>query len=250
VISYGGEDFFVPGLNTLKDWWNAHIREGDALDTYYGYVFDGLIKSQQQRDVYRGIEGVPGDIDLGDAMFKDMNGDGKITPEGDLVNLGTLTPRFSYGLNLTAKYGSFDVLAFFQGVGKRTLFREGEYSIPWTDWWRQPPAFYYMQTWNEDRPDAYYPRLTHGNIRWWNYQPSTLQEINGAYIRLKNLQIGYTLPGHLVDRVKLTNARVYFSGQDLWEKHHVKGGWDPESDRWGFNYPFQRVFSFGVDLTF
>jgi hypothetical protein len=250
VMSYGGESLFVPGLNTLKDSWNAHIREGDPLDTYYGYVFDGLIRSQQQRDAYRNLEGVPSDVDLGDAMFKDVNGDGKISPEGDLVNLGTITPRFSYGINLGAKYNNFDFSVFFQGVAKRTLFREGEYSIPWTDWWRQPPAFYYGKTWNEDRPDAYYPRLTHGNVRWWNYQPSTLQEINGAYVRLKNLQVGYTLPRKFMDKVHISNARIYFSGQDLWEAHNVPGGWDPESDRWGFNYPFQRTYSFGLDLTF
>ncbi len=250
VMSYGGQNQFVPGLNTLKDWWNAHIREGDALDTYYGYSFDGLVRNQQQLDAYKNLEGVPSDIGIGDAMFKDLNGDGKITPEADLVNLGTIAPRFNYGINLGAKYSNFDFSVFFQGVGKRTLFREGDYSIPWTDWWRQPPAFYYGKTWNEDRPDAYYPRLTHGNIRWWNYQPSTLQEINGAYVRLKNLQVGYTLPANLMDRIHITSARIYFSGQDLWEKHHVQGGWDPESDRWGFNYPFQRAYSFGLDLTF
>jgi hypothetical protein len=137
-----------------------------------------------------------------------------------------------------------------QGVGRRTLFRVGDYSMPWSDWWRQPPAFYYGQTWNEDRPDAEYPRLTHGNIRWWNYQASTLQQINAAYIRLKNLQIGYTIPASFTRKASISQARIYFSGQDIWESHHVKGGWDPESADWGGNYPFQRFYSFGLDVTF
>ena len=122
--------------------------------------------------------------------------------------------------------------------------------MPWSEWWRQPPQFYYGQTWNEDRPDAKYPRLTHGNIRWWNYQASTLQQINAAYIRLKNLQVGYTFPSTWFRKLALSQARVYFSGQDIWEHHDVKGGWDPESANWGGNYPFQRMYSFGLDLTF
>jgi hypothetical protein len=122
--------------------------------------------------------------------------------------------------------------------------------MPWSDWWRQPPQFYYGKTWNEDRPNAEYPRLTHGGIRWWNYQASTLQQINAAYVRLKNLQIGYSFPENWYKKLSLTHARIYFSGQDLWELHGVKGGWDPESAEWGGNYPFQRVYSLGVDLNF
>jgi len=143
-----------------------------------------------------------------------------------------------------------DFSVFFQGVGKRTLFRDGDYRMPWSDWWRQPPLFYYGQTWNEDRPNAPYPRLSHGDIRNWNYQPSSLQAINGAYVRLKNLQVGFSLPERLIARARMTRARIYFSGFDLWEKHHVKGGWDPESPPLGFNYPFQRLYSFGMDITF
>jgi hypothetical protein len=153
-------------------------------------------------------------------------------------------------LNLGARFKNFDLSVFLQGIAKRTIFREGEYSIPWTDWWRQPPQFYYGKTWNEDRPDAEYPRLSHGNIRWWNYQPSTLQKVNAAYIRLKNVQIGYTLPRDITQRVSISSARVYFSGQDIWELHGIKGGWDPESSATGFNYPFQRMYSFGIDVTF
>jgi len=69
-------------------------------------------------------------------------------------------------------------------------------------------------------------------------------------VRLKNLQVGFTLPERLIARARMTRARVYFSGFDLWEKHSVKGGWDPESASHGFNYPFQRLYSFGMDITF
>jgi len=64
------------------------------------------------------------------------------------------------------------------------------------------------------------------------------------------LQVGYTLPASLMKKLTTTKARIYFSGQDLWELHGVKGGWDPEASTSGFNYPFQRFYSFGIDVTF
>jgi TonB-linked SusC/RagA family outer membrane protein len=254
VVNYGGQDTYVLGLNAV---WDGHIRQGYPVNTYFGYVFDGLIRTPAESAAYVQLGGVPSNIGIGDARYKDVNGDGKIslygdTPgqDGDVVNLGNIAPRYTYGMNLNLAWKRFDLGVFFQGVGKRTLFREGEYRMPWSDWWRQPPLFYYGQTWNEDRPNAPYPRLSHGDIRFWNYQPSSLQKINAAYLRLKNLQIGFSLPERLIARARMTRARIYFSGFDLWEKHSVKGGWDPESIANGYNYPFQRLYSFGMDITF
>jgi TonB-linked SusC/RagA family outer membrane protein len=249
VVNYGGQDTYVLGLN--------YIRQGYPVNTYFGYVFDGLIRSQAELDAYKQLGGVPSDIGIGDAKFKDLNHDGKISlygdapgQDGDVINLGNSSPRYTYGINLDVKWNRFDLGVFMQGVGKRTLFRVDDYRMPWSDWWRQPPLFYYGNTWNEDRPNAPYPRLSHGNIRFWNYQPSSLLAINAAYLRLKNLQIGYSLPEAFISRARISRARIYFSGFDLWEKHDVKGGWDPEAAANGFNYPFQRLYSFGVDLTF
>lgn len=186
VVDYGGGDTYTPGLN--------FVREGYPINTYFAYVFDGLIRSQCELDEYKQLGGVPSDIGIGDAKFKDVNGDGVISAygddDGDVVNVGTITPRYSFGVNLGAKYKNFDLGVFVQGVGKRTVFREGEYGIPWSDWWRQPPRFYYGKTWNEARPDAPFPRLSHGNIRYWNYQKSTLLKFNGAYARLKTCRSG------------------------------------------------------------
>ena len=249
LVNLGGANTYTLGMN--------NYREGYPINSYFAYVFDGVIRTQKELDDYKLLGGVPSDIGIGDARFKDLNNDGKISlygdkpgDDGDVKYVGNTAPRYSYGVNLGAKYKGFDIGIFFQGVGNRTLFRTGDYSMPWSDWWRQPPAFYYGQTWNKDRPDAPYPRLTHGSIRYWNYQASTLQQINAAYIRLKNLQIGYTLPENIIRKILLSRARIYFSGQDLWEAHHVKGGWDPESADWGGNYPFQRYYSFGIDITF
>ena len=249
LVEYGGSDTYELGLNKT--------REGYPINSYFAYVYDGVVKDQADLDAYKKLEGVPSNIGIGDAKFKDLNGDGKISTygdkegdDGDAKYVGSTTPRYTFGLNLGAKWNNFDISVFFQGVAKRTLFREGEFSMPWSDWWRYPPQFYYGQTWNEDRQDAYYPRLTHGDIRHWNYQASTMQKINAAYVRLKNIQIGYTLPKSLLQKIGIERTRFYVSGQDLFEIHGVKGGWDPESDTGGFNYPFQRYYSFGIDLTF
>ncbi|MEL7585070.1 MAG: SusC/RagA family TonB-linked outer membrane protein [Prolixibacteraceae bacterium] len=249
LTDYGGQDTYILGLNAN--------REGYPVNTYFAYEFDGVIRTQEELDAYKMLGGVPGDIGIGDARFKDLDGDGNINiyssipgSDGDVKNVGSTTPRYTYGFNLDLKWKNFDLGIFVQGVGKRTLFRVGEYAMPWSDWWRQPPLFYFGNTWNEDRPDAKYPRLSHGNIRYWNYQPSTLQAVNAAYLRLKNLQIGYTLPASLLSKIYVKKARVYFSGFDLFEIHNVKGGWDPESSDSGFNYPFQRLYSVGLDLTF
>lgn len=247
VTHYGGLDTYDLGL--------TKIREGYPMNSYFAYEFDGLIRTQAELDEYKKLEGVPSNISIGDARFKDLNGDGKISTygvgdDGDVKYVGNTTPRYNYGITLGMNVKGFDFSIFMQGVGKRTLFRTGDYAMPWSDWWRQPPQFYYLQTWNEDRPDAYYPRLSHGDIRYWNYQSSTLQKTNAAYLRLKNIQVGYTIPKELTRKISIAKARVYFSGQDLWEHHKVKGGWDPESADWGGNYPFQRYYSFGIDVTF
>jgi hypothetical protein len=257
VVHYGGSDTYILGLNSLNQWPYPSPREGYALDSYYGYVFDGVIRTQVELEAYRKLGGVPSDIHIGDARFKDLNGDGKISlygdkpgQTGDVVNLGSLTPRYNFGFNLNVSFSNLDLGIFLQGVAKRTIFREGDYAMPWSAWWRQPPVFYFGQTWNEDRPNAPYPELSFGNINYWNYQPSTLQQINAAYIRLKNIQIGYTIPVSMKGKLSISKARIYLSGQDIWELHGVKGGWDPEASTSGFNYPFQRFFSGGIDVTF
>ena len=144
---------------------------------------------------------------------------------------------------------NFDISVFFQGVAKRTLFREGEFSMPWSDWWRYPPQFYYGQTWNEDRQDAYYPRLTHGDIRHWNYQASTMQKINAAYVRLRTSRSDIPCRKAYCRR-SVSSGPVLCKRTRLIRDTRGKRRLDPESDTGGFNYPFQRYYSFGIDLTF
>uniref|UniRef100_UPI003216C7B7 SusC/RagA family TonB-linked outer membrane protein n=1 Tax=uncultured Draconibacterium sp. TaxID=1573823 RepID=UPI003216C7B7 len=232
-------------------------RQGYAAGTYFGLPFDGMIQNQEELDAYKQLEGVPGDIGIGDVRFKDLNGDGKISAvdadgkDADIVDLGTNASRYNYTLNLSAKYKNFDFSAFLQGVGKRTVFHSGDFRFPWVWPWRTPLQRFYGNTWTPENPDAQYPRLTHGDIRYWNYQPSELNKIDASYLRLKNITVGYTIPKHLTDKVGVDNLRVYFSGEDLLTFDHVDGGYDAENTKGGANaYPFMKKYAFGLSLTF
>ena len=245
IVRYDGQDTYVLGLNS--------IREGYPVDSYFLYQFDGLIRNQTELDEYKKLKGIPSNIGIGDARIKNKNGDDEISTygnnDGDAIFAGDRSPRYIYGLTFGGRAYGFDLSVFFQGVGKRTILREGDYRRPGSAD-RLMPRFYYNETWHETRQNAYYPKLSYGSIRDWNYGNSTIAKVNAAYIRLKNVQFGYTIPRQLVQKIHIDRARIYFSGMDLWEHHNVKGGWDPESNYSGNNYPFQRYYSFGLDLTF
>lgn len=110
-------------------------------------------------------------------------------------------------------------------------------------------------TWSVDNPNAYYaPYTTDANIVNYNYQANSLTAQDGRYIRLKNLTIGYNLPAQVLKNIGFVNAaRIYFTGEDLWESTKISDGWDPEAKRNASGtqrYPFTRNFTFGMNLTF
>ena len=254
LIYVGGDDAVNLGL--------VHTRQGYPMDAYFGYVSDGIIQNDQDLQTYKQIHGVPSNIAVGDAKYKDMDGDGTLSPfgdpakgtKGDLVYLGTPIPRYTYFFRLNVQYAGFDAALFLQGVGKRSVIRGGDVSYyPFIRYWAPPLQYFYGKTWSPERPDAQYPRLTlNTNINEWNYTPSTNQVINTAYLRVKNFQLGYTLPQSTVDKLGLSRVRVYLSGDDLWV--FSKGTWDrtydPEEGADAYTYPFCRTYSFGIDVNF
>ncbi|MBE7639101.1 SusC/RagA family TonB-linked outer membrane protein [Salegentibacter sp. BLCTC] len=249
VTNLGGFDNYAAGLNG--------VREGYRTNLYYGFDFDGIIQDQATLDAYKQLDGVPANIDIGDAMYRDVDGNGRIDAysdereNGDLVILGTTDPQYSFGINMNAKYKGFDFSAFLQGVGKRTVFREHEARVPFNQPWYHPPALFYNNTWAPERPDAKYPRISHSNIRDWNFAHSSNNKENGAYIRLKNIQLGYSLSDKVLESIGgIQNLRVYVSANDIWDYHELPGGYDPEDNSWGSNYPFAKTMAVGLDVTF
>ncbi|MCL3780941.1 SusC/RagA family TonB-linked outer membrane protein [Prolixibacteraceae bacterium JC049] len=248
----GGADAYSEGL--------VRAREGYPLNSYFGYVWDGIIQNEAELAEYKKIQNVAPDIKVGDARYKDVDGNGKMDAfgdkskgeTGDLVYMGNANPRYSFGLRAGAEYKGLDFAMTWQGVGKRTTFRSGsEVIIPFGQPWRQPLRWHYGKTWTPERPNARYPRITSDNVRYWNYRTSANTRVNARYVRLKNITLGYTLPKALTDKVNIGKLRVYVSGQDIWQTYPQKGtGYDPESGSSYNYYPFSATYSFGIDLTF
>lgn len=252
VVSRVGSNLIELGKNETPT--------GYPLNSYFGYAFDGIIQNEDQLAAYQARfskGGIPGDLSIGDAMYKDLDGDGQLSVlgngeegSGDVLYLGDQNPRFNFGFNIGAAWKGFDFSAFIQGVGRRTMFLEGEASKPMPEAWYQSAEYWYGKTWTIDRTDAKYPAVTLKDKRNYNYYVSTNTKHNVAYARLKNLQLGYTIPIALTSRIGLSKVRLYFSGEDLFEIHNTPSGWDPEEEGNYVSYPFVRNYSFGVNVVF
>ncbi len=219
----------------------------------------------------------------GDTKFQDINGDGKIdagkgTPEdhGDLVKIGNSLPRFEYSFRLGASWHGVDIDLFFQGVGKRNMWTQSAFVMPFT---RGTDAIYSNQTsyvTEEEvaqgiiNQNAAYPRMwagggAQGNISSsildagrYNFYPQDRYLVNMAYLRLKNLTVGYTIPQKWTRKATIEKIRIYASFDNLADlvNHTKQYGLDPEMNAnasvngtWGRTEPIYRTYSFGIQVT-
>ena len=220
------------------------ITEGQPINALYGYKAIGLFQSQDQVDKSPKQFGnyAPGDI-----VYKDINSDGIINAD-DREIMGNQIPRYVYGLSFSAEYKDFDLSFLVQGVGKRDVFLYQD--AVWAFYNAGKIQTWQLDYWTPDNPNAKYPRLiaetTHNN-----FQNSSFWVYNAAYVRLKNLQLGYSVPKRLITRTFIENLRVYVSGQNLFTLDHMPKGWDPERPSGGaVVYPISNTFVFGLNLTF
>ena len=260
MIELQGNDSYYEGL--------VYAREGYSLYSFFGYE-DAIIQNEEQLTAYKeSISNEPFQLGVGDMMYKDIDGDGKITPfgddqlgtKGDMVYLGNYLPRYTFSSNINLSYKNFDVSIFLQGVGKREGIRVGDFGYPFYFIWHQPLEYFYGKTWTPENTDAQYPRIIPGGmgydgLRDWNWRHSDSRIDELAYIRIKTLTLAYNLPQSLCSKVKMQNVRIYVSGQDLFTI--AKGTWDNSFDpeeTWERNdeqtYPFSSVLSLGLDLKF
>ena len=257
LVQLKNTDSYGEGLN--------QFRQGYSIWSYFGYVYEGIIKTQDQLNKYKTLQGVPSNIAVGDAMYKDVDGDGKLTAfgdktkglPGDMVYLGNLLPRYTFSSTINVGWKQFDLTIFLQGVGKRNIQYGGAIATPNTFYWPSL-AYYYGKTWTPERPDAKYPRYLPGavgydGVRGYDYHTSSLTMQNVAYIRCKTLTLGYNLPTAIAEKIRMKSARIYISGQDLFtiSKGTLGGNFDPED---GFRnegtYPFSKVYSMGLNVKF
>ena len=251
LVKYEGASVVSEGL--------VSRLEGYPLNSIWGYKTDGYWSSRQEYLDYK--EANPGfqsfndnTVTGGDVKYLAQGksdhtlGVGDATPEnsGDLVYLGTTNGRYLFGINLGAQWKGFDFSVFFQGVGKRSFLINNASISPFTYSYQMPWTIH-LDYWTDNNQDAMFPRIINQNT--YNYKSSDKWVQDGSYIRLKNLQVGYTIP---IAKRYLENLRVYIAGTDLWEHTNVLEVFDPEvgNDANRTYYPFFRTWTTGINLTF
>lgn len=275
----------------LGAYWDARANyyEGMTIGEVWGYVTEGFFTSAEdvsthasQRLYFASNSGtwLPGDI-----KFKDLNkdevidyGTNKVNDAGDRKVIGNITPRYTYSFSLGASWNNIFFSAFFQGVGKQDWWPGTDNALFWGQYnrpYNNIPKSMLGNIWSEDNPDAYFPRYR-GYVALQSSRELAVTQTrylqNVAYIRLKNLQVGYNLPKHIVSFARMQNARIYMSAENIW-------GWSPlyritknfdfgsiygedieaaiatpgsgiANGKQVYNYPILKSISFGLSVTF
>lgn len=271
---------------------SANYYQGKVMGEIWGYKTDGLFQYEHFQHEADGsitqtvmpngqlkntpVEGVATQYTLegtslfkfgpGDVRFQDLNGDGVIdfgkntvNNPGDRTVIGNTTPRYQFGFRAAADWKGFDVNIFIQGVGRRQIWASGNMVLP--GYYGTEANFAHtLDYWTPENTDAFYPRpMEYSQTQKWNYEVNDRYLLNAAYVRLKALTIGYTLPKALTSKIHIDRARVYVNGENLFELDKMGDvPIDPELDwtsanlndsrTFGRAYPYRRVLSFGIQL--
>ena len=253
LVEYNGASVIKAGA--------VELLEGYSINTIWGYQTDGFWNSRDEYLQYKkdnpGYKSFnDGKVSGGDVKYVAQGkadheiGVGGATPEdpGDLVCLGNSNGRYLYGINLAAQWKGFDISVMFQGVGKRKVMINPEAFAPlWQDY--QMPWTIHKDHWTEDNPNAYFPRIYQYKGNDFNFKTADRWVQNGAYFRLKNLTLGYTVP---VSKKYIDRLRVYVTGEDIWEHTNMLSVFDPEidNDTKRSIYPFFRTWTVGLNVSF
>ncbi|MFI8380394.1 SusC/RagA family TonB-linked outer membrane protein [Leeuwenhoekiella sp. NPDC079379] len=225
-------------------------RVGQHSSQTYGYIAERLFVDQEE------VNNSPtqfGDVNGGDIKYRDVNGDGQITPL-DQVPIGLPTvPEFIYGFGGSVGYKNLDLSMFFQGSARSSFFIDPRRIAPFIVEGRYQNGLLNViaeDYWSEDNRDAYafWPRLSQTQ-ETNNIQRSTWWLRNGDFLRLKNVEIGYKAPEKVLNALNIKSLRVYVSALNLavWSSFDL---WDPEMGGNGLGYPIQSVYNFGLQFDF
>ena len=254
----------MPGKGYVGTGYNQRNAMGQEFNSYYVYKADGFFQTdkeaQEYMDYYWPADGSKGGCPFsggkfkaGDLKYADINGDGKIDAENDRFYAGSSVPRWTFGLNLNAAWKGFDLSLFFNGQFKAYRYFDayevegafvGDSSHPATIW---------RDSWTYNKSNPKMPRLfTDTN------SPSSSRNVistfwlkNVSYCRLKNLQLGYTLPKSALEFLHVNKVRVYYSCENLFTIDNLDINVDPEATSQRLSsYPLLRTHSFGLSVTF
>ncbi len=302
MITKGNDWATDPANRSIGNTWSTGRRYGDI----YGYVTDRLYQAddfvydadgniQQTWIIINGISKKTNMLagnnptyqtyledgnqtilfSPGDVKYVDLNGDGYITPgdgtvgdPGDRKVIGNSTPRYEYGFRLGADYKGFDLSVFFQGIGKRDIWGDGNLAIAGYNAKEGAiPQTFVDDYWKPDRTDAYYPRAWDlgGSNTGYSMQVQTRYLLDMSYLRIKNITLGYSIPPKLLRKAYLTKARFYVSLENFFTFDNLRGlPIDPEAvsgysmfntsnynlSRTGMGTPTFKSASIGVQLSF
>lgn len=233
VNAYGGDG---KGQNIL----------GRTIGSYFGYVADGLFRTQKEVDEWVNQPGKG----LGRIRYRDLDGNGEIN-DLDRTWIGVPMPKFTYGFNANLGYKNFDLSFLLQGVGSTDVNNE---SKRFTDFWSvvessSNKGTRLLNAWSSSNPNSDIPApvLTDNN---WEARLSTYYIEDGMYLKLRNLQLGYTLGSSLLNKISMKSARIYLGGDNLITLLKSKSftGLDPESP--AFGYPNPMVITAGINIKF
>ena len=251
LISMGNES----GFNNYDSFQGAGAmtrgENGHPFPFFYGYKTDGIFQNQDEINAYVNKDGglIMPDAVPGDVRFVDVNGDG-VFNEDDRTDIGNGMPKWTGGLNFSAAFRGLDFYMLWQGtygndildVTRRTDISESNL-----------PA-YMLGRWTGEGTSNTLPRFVRGdNVNW---QMSDLYVQDGSYLRLKNIQLGYTVPEFLTKKILISQLRLYVAAENLLTLTNYRG-FDPEISSGGTSlgvdygvYPQARTFLFGVNLKF
>ncbi len=253
--SIGGNVSFIDneltGLNGGSPIYGGYsnvtvVDQGYPLYYFWGYEYEGIYKSDEEVLSYlTGYDATSTPFHAGDAKYKDNNGDGVID-DNDRTKLGSSIPWLNYGLNLGLSWKNFDVQLFFQGVAGNKIYNQMRHRLEGngTSSILSPVM---SDAWRSDYTEGTIPNPKNSV----NYYVSDRFLENGSYFRLKNMQIGYTIPSNAIKKVGLQSCRLYLQGSNLLTATKYTG-FDPEvggSIDYG-NYPQARSFIFGANISF
>lgn len=225
-------------------------RRGKRYQQPFGLIAEGLFTSQDE------INNSPvqtfGPVRVGDIKYKDVNEDGKIDAFDEVAIGNPGTPQLVYGFGVSLSFKGFDFSAFLQGAGTMSFMLGGVGFYPFAEGGiRGNININVLNRWTPENPsqDVIFPRLSFGTNAN-NFRPSTWWQRDAGYLRLKTVEIGYTIPKEVTQKFKINTFRVYVSGLNLltWSKFNF---WDPElGDGRGAVYPIQKNINMGVNINF
>lgn len=262
ILTYPNESGDLGSLS------NVTYRNGMMLGEIWGYTTVGIAQTQEEMDAHleHARPNFGSSWGAGDIMYADLNGDGEVTSgsntegdHGDLTIIGNSTPRYNFGLTLDGEWHGIDFSIFLQGVMKRDYWADQAYFWgAYGDEWQSTCFVEHLDYWSTDNPGAYYPRpimTSDGTLAQQNHQVQTRYLQSAAYMRLKNVQVGYTFPEKWMKKAGISSCRIYVSADNLATITSLSKIFDPEAlssvnGGTGKTYPLQRTFSIGVNLNF